>query len=145
MISRQVEEKDAGKTSLATLIVVDDDKETLSAIKRVFRSEPYDVLLTDDPFEALARMKSRRTDVVIADEFMPAMLGTDLLQAARRLSPKSALIVLTGYPQSRDSVQAYQRTVDLVLTKPWEDDHLRSSVRSLLEVRNGRPSPRGPY
>lgn len=143
MISRQVEEKDAGKTGLATLIVVDDDKETLSAIKRVFRSEPYDVLLTDDPFEALVCMKSRPIDVVIADEFMPAMLGTDLLQAARRHSPRSALIVLTGYPQSRDSV--HQRTVDLVLTKPWEDDHLRSAVRSLLEVRKGRPSRRGPY
>ena len=145
MISRQVEEKDPGKAGLATLIVVDDEQETLAAIKRVFRSEPYDVLLTDDPFEALACIKSRPIEVVIADEFMPAMLGTDLLQAARRHSPRSALIVLTGYPQSRDSIQAYQRTVDLVLTKPWEDDHLRSSVRSLLEVRKGRLSRRGPY
>lgn len=134
-----------GKTGAATLIVVDDDKGILAAIQRVFRNEPYDVLLSDDPFEALARIKDRPIDAVIADEYMPGMLGTDLLEAARRHFPLSARIVLTGYPGSRDSVQARPRTVDLVLAKPWEDGHLRSAVRALLEAKRERPNHRGPY
>jgi DNA-binding NtrC family response regulator len=145
VVSEQVKTTGFGETGLATLIVVDDDTEILSAMKRVFRNEPYDVLFTDDPFEALRCMKSRKVDVVVADEFMPAMLGTDLLEAARRHSPQSALIVLTGYPLSREAGLAYRQTVDLVLAKPWEDDDMRSAVRSLLEARKGIPRRRGPY
>jgi DNA-binding NtrC family response regulator len=100
--SRHVEPEDPGIP--VTLMVVDVDLDVLSAVKRVFRNEPYDVLLTDDPFEALARVKSRPIEVVIADEFMPGMSGTDLLQEAGRHSPGSALIVLTGYPRSRGGV-----------------------------------------
>jgi response regulator RpfG family c-di-GMP phosphodiesterase len=132
------ERKNSGPSGSATLIVVDDDTEVLSAVKRVFRSEPYDLLLTDDPFKALACIQSRPIDVVLADEFMPAMLGTDLLKAARRHAPRSALIVLTGYPRSRDSGHAGEKTVDLVLSKPWNDDYLRHCVRGLLELRQGR-------
>ena len=133
-----IETKDSGKTDPATLIVVDDDNAVLSAVKRVFRDEPYDILLTDDPFEALARIQSRPVDVVMADEFMPAMRGTDLLRAARRHAPRSALIVLTGYPGSRAPGRDDRKTVDLVLAKPWNDDYLRHCVRGLLEAHQGR-------
>lgn len=138
--SGPVAPRDTETSGRATVIVVDDNIDILSAVKRVFRNEPYDVLVTDDPFEALARVKSRPIEVVIADEFMPGMFGTDLLEAARRQSPERALIVLTGYPRSRDSSLAAQGKIDLVLTKPWEDEHPRSSVRRLLETRRGRPS-----
>ena len=81
------------------VLVVDDDLEILAALGRVFRDEPFRVLTTSDPFEAWSWIRTRPVDLIIADEFMPGVLGTELLEAARHHAPRSALAVLTGYPQ----------------------------------------------
>ena len=126
--SGPVEPKDPGPSGRAVVIVADGNIDILSSLQRVFRNEPYDILVTDDTFEALARIQSRPVEVVIADEFLPGMFATDLLQAARRQSPGSALIVLARHP-------AAQGKVDLALAKSWEDERPRSSVRRLLATR----------
>lgn len=112
----------------ATLLVVDDDPEILAAIQRAFRDEPYEILSTSDPYEAVKWLKGRRVDVVVADEFMPAMRGSDLLQAAAG----SHRVLLTGYPGTTASGRAAMGDVDLVLHKPWDDQGLRGAVRALL-------------
>jgi len=123
-----------------TVLVVDDDVQILSALKRVFRDEPYELLTTQDPYEAWTWIKTRPVDVVIADEFMPAMSGTELLEATRRHSPASARVVLTGYPNTTVAGRALQQGVDLFLVKPWEDENVRASVKKVLESRGGARS-----
>jgi len=124
----------------ATVLVVDDDGEILTALGRVFRDEPYRVLSTSDPFEAWSWIRTRPVDLVIADEFMPGVLGTELLEAARRYSPRSARAVLTGHPNTTVASRAMQQNVDLVVLKPWDDEALRSSVRKILAGREERPA-----
>ena len=136
---KPMETSRVSREDLPTVLVVDDDAEILSALKRAFRDEPYEILATEDPFRALGWIQSRRVDVVIADEFMPAMRGTELLEAARRHSPRSASVVLTGYPNTTVASRAHQQRVDLLLSKPWEDELLRKSVRLLLSSRRDRP------
>ena len=118
-----------------TVLVVDDDAEILAALRRLFRDEPYEVLTTQDPYEAWNWMKSRPVDLVIVDEFMPAMLGTELLEAARRESPDCARVVLTGHPTPTVAGRVFRQDVDLMLLKPWEDDALRNSVRRIMADR----------
>jgi response regulator RpfG family c-di-GMP phosphodiesterase len=120
------------------IVVVDDDAETVSALRRTFRGEPYEVLATVDPFEAWSWVRSQPVDVLITDEFMPTMLGTELLRAARRERPSSALIVLTGYPQSTVGTRVAEEHVDLLIFKPWKDEELRDSVRKLLDSARSR-------
>ena len=105
----------------------------------IFRDEPFRVLTTSDPFEAWSWIRTRPVDLIIADEFMPGVLGTELLQAARHHAPRSALAVLTGHPDTTVASRAFQQNVDLILLKPWDDDALRSSVRKLLTHRDERP------
>ena len=62
-----------------------------------------------------------------------------LLEAARRESPGSARVVLTGYPSTTVASRAFQQDVDLMLLKPWKDEVLRESVRKLLADRVGHP------
>src|SRR5687768_18382011 len=81
-----------------TVLVVDDDPQALTALRRTFRNEPYELLSTDDPLIALDWLKGRDIDLVISDEFMPSMLGTELMEAARIHSPDTAMVLLTGYP-----------------------------------------------
>jgi response regulator RpfG family c-di-GMP phosphodiesterase len=124
-----------------TVVLVDDDEQVLSALRRAFRHEPYRVLATVDPYEAWSWIRSRPVDLVIADEFMPSVMGTDLLEAARRARPRSASIVLTGYPQTTVGSRVAAKHIDLLLFKPWKDDELRDSVRRLLDDREGSRPP----
>lgn len=118
-----------------TVVVVDDDEQILRALRRALRSEPYEVLTTQDPFEAWSWIKSRPVDLLIIDEFMPAMQGTELLEAARRHSLDSASIVITGHPNMRLAARAMTLGVDMMVMKPWEDERLRESVRKLIHAR----------
>jgi DNA-binding NtrC family response regulator len=125
-------------TKTPTVVVVDDDAEVVSALRRTFRQEPYEVLATMDPFEAWSWIRTHEVDVVIADEYMPGMRGTELLRAAHRQRPSSASIVLTGHPRSKVGERVAEEHVDLLLFKPWNDDELRDSVRRLLDSARRR-------
>jgi response regulator RpfG family c-di-GMP phosphodiesterase len=117
------------------VILVDDEPQALAALKRSLRDQPYQVLATDDPFEAWSWIRSKPVGVIIADEFMPTMLGTELLEAARRERPGSGSIVLTGYPHTTVGTRASDHHVDILMFKPWNDNDLRDCVRRLLERR----------
>jgi len=127
-----------------TVLVVDDDLEILKALGRVFRDEPFRFLATSDPFEAWSWIRTRPVDLIIADEFMPGVLGTELLEAARHQRPRSARAVLTGHPNTTVASRAFQQGVDLIVLKPWDDDALRRSVRKLLTGRDDGPSEGAP-
>ena len=146
VMREQFRESDAAQP---TVLVVDDDAATLSALRRALRSETYTLLSTDDPFKALEWVKSREIGVVIADEIMPGLLGTELLAAVRQSSPDTATVLLTGYPKPEVLFRGFQQRVDLMLAKPWGDRALREAALRLLRERaprggSGRPSDRSP-
>jgi response regulator RpfG family c-di-GMP phosphodiesterase len=114
------------------VLLVDDDPQTLAALGRVFRGEPYHVLRTNDPWQALEWLKSKQIHLLITDEFMPGLLGTDLLGAVRFLSPATSTILLTGYPKPAVAYRGFQQRMDLMMPKPWEDEPLRESALRLL-------------
>ena len=116
----------------ATVLVVDDDPQALAALQRTFRGEPYETVFTADPFEALEWVKHRDVHLVITDEFMPGMMGTELLEAVRHRLPDASVILLTGYPNMAVSYRGFQQRVDLLMVKPWNDLELRGQVRRLL-------------
>jgi response regulator RpfG family c-di-GMP phosphodiesterase len=118
-----------------TVLVVDDDRQALAALQRTFRNEPFELILTDDPFNALDWIKGRDIDLVISDEFMPSMLGTELMEAARIHSPDTAMVLLTGYPNMAVSYRGFQQRVDLLIVKPWNEGELRKQARRLLAER----------
>lgn len=127
-----------------TVLVVDDDRESLSALRRALRSDAYNILSTDDPFQALDWVKSAPIDLVITDEFMPVMLGTELLEAVRRTSPDTSTVLLTAYPKPAVMFRGFQQRVDLMLAKPWEDAALRQSALRLLREHAPRSGVQEP-
>jgi DNA-binding NtrC family response regulator len=137
-LATQSKEDSRPKVLPPTVLIVDDDPQVLSALQRTFRTEPYELLTTDDPFTALDWIKGRDIDLVISDEFMPAMLGTELMEAARIHSPETAMVLLTGYPNMSVSYRSFQQRVDLLIVKPWNDQEIRNQTRRLLEDRGWR-------
>jgi CheY-like chemotaxis protein len=119
-----------------TLICIDDDPPVLSAIRRLLRHEPYEVLTTVDPRQVLDLVAERRIHVIVADQRMPSMTGTDLLKKVRAVSPETIAIILTGHADLSDIAGAMNDgAVDRLIRKPWDDDGFRGMIRELLSRR----------
>ncbi|HLY10171.1 MAG TPA: PAS domain S-box protein [Planctomycetota bacterium] len=128
-----------------TVVIVDDQPEVLVSLRRVFRDERFDLATFSSPAEALEWMGKHPVDLIIADERMPEMRGSDLLETIRGRSPSTIRVILTGYPGSATVGYGLSHGVDWLISKPWNDDALRLTLRQLLEERDpGRPGALGP-
>lgn len=117
-----------------TVLFVDDEAELLTALTRTFHREPYRVLTADGAGEALSILRSLPVDVIVCDEAMPGMLGTELLASIRQEFPSVVTILLTGY----GSLDVARRAVNSggvyrILSKPCDTVELTRAVREAME------------
>jgi CheY-like chemotaxis protein len=118
------------------VICIDDDAPVLSAIRRLLRHEPYEVITTLDPAEVIGLVGSREVNLIIADQRMPQMLGTELLKTVRQRSPETICVILTGHADLSDIAGAMNDgAVDRLIRKPWDDADFRKMIRDLLGQR----------
>ncbi len=129
-------------TYVQTLLVVDDETSILSAMSRVFRHENYRVLIAQTAAEAFDLLARNTVQVVISDQRMAAMSGTEFFARVRQLYPDTLRIILTGYTELEAVMDAVNRgAVYKFLTKPWEDDQLREQVREAFRVSASKDAP----
>lgn len=115
------------------VLLVDDDPEILQALRRCLRGEPYRVDTADDPALVLERVKHEPVHVVIADQQMPGMLGTELIREVRQCSPATACGILTAYTDQSVLREYTLRRIRRLITKPWRDPEIRRAIRSLID------------
>ncbi len=116
------------------VLIVDDDPTVLSTLRRALRSEPYEVTTSDDPGEALDLVDLREFDVVIADQYMPEIRGTDFLEEVRRRKPGVARVILTGHPDWLPLREGLEGRVQFLMTKPWSSRDLKETIQDLLKA-----------
>lgn len=117
------------------LMVVDDEPDNLDLLYRTFRRE-FEVFKASNGFEAL-EMLSRVGEmaVIISDQRMPRMNGTEFLSRTVDQFPDTIRIVLTGYTDVEDLVEAINSgKVFKYITKPWSPDYLRSVVMQAADI-----------
>mgnify|MGYP000319757420 CR=1 FL=1 len=116
------------------LLLVDDEPNVLAALRRLLRGEPYDLLAAESGEEGLRLLEQHPVQLVIADERMPGMSGTTFLREVRRRWPGTIRIILSGYSAVKTILAAVNDgAVYKYLTKPWNDDELKISIRRALE------------
>ncbi|NSL55162.1 response regulator [Uliginosibacterium aquaticum] len=117
----------------AVLLLVDDEENILSALRRLLRRDNYVILTASSGEQGLEILAHEKVDLIVSDQRMPGMLGTVFLHKAQASSPDSVRIILSGYTDL-DSVTAAinEGAVYKFLTKPWEDEILRLSIREAL-------------
>ena len=117
------------------VVCVDDEPAILSALKRSLRTEPYEILTTDSPEHALRWVGTRDISLVITDQRMPLMEGTELLEEVSKQSPSTARIILTAYPGDTMGERGMRQRTECMISKPWDNLMLRKTIRQLLGDR----------
>lgn len=117
------------------VLLVDDSPSILKALKRTFNlTGGYRVITAESAREALDILPRDSIDVMITDENMPEMPGTELLRIVRVLYPSTVTIMLTGQNDlevAKNAINSGQ--IYRFFTKPWDDYELLLSVRQALE------------
>ena len=125
------------------LVVVDDEPAVLAAIARDLRhgfGERYRIVRVgsgDEALEVLRELVRRGEQValLVADQRMPGLSGTDYLVRAREIVPSAKRVLLTAYADTEAAIQAInQVALDYYLLKPWDppDEQLFPVVEDLL-------------
>lgn len=126
------------------VLLVDDEPHVTEALKRALHEEPYDVLTANSGQEALGILAGTPVDVIVADEKMPGMSGTELLTIVRRIYPSTVRMILTGYASVEAAMAAVNDAgIDRFFTKPYDDAALATSIRQALEMKDLREKVKG--
>jgi len=112
-----------------TLLLVDDEPNILSALKRLFRQDGYQILIANGGAEGLEVLKEHHVDVIVSDQRMPSMTGVEFLRHAKAKYPDTMRIVLSGYTELQSITDAINEgSIYKFLTKPWDDVQLRNQI-----------------
>ena len=115
--------------SQRSLLLVDDELNILSALKRLLRQDKYDIVTANSAQEALTVLSHRSVDVIVTDQRMPGMTGVEFLRLAKDSYPDTIRIVLSGYTELQSVTDAVNEgAVYKFLTKPWDDIQLRGHI-----------------
>lgn len=116
------------------ILLVDDEPNVLSALKRIFRQENYRISTASDGLEALDLLVKEVFQLMISDYLMPGMNGAELLKKAKEIQPEMIRIMLTGQADTGAVMGAINEgAVYKFILKPWNDDDLRVTVALALE------------
>ena len=117
-----------------TVLFVDDEESILRSLQRALRKEPYRILTAGSGKEGLAILESEKVQLIVSDQRMPVMTGSQFLQEVRASSPESVRVILSGYAEPNIIVDAINNGgVYRFIGKPWNDEELKTSLRQCLE------------
>jgi len=124
------EEKQTEDDKVQTLLVVDDDSNVLTALHRLFRRDGYRVLTASSPAEGFELLALYRVHVILCDQRMPVMSGTEFLSKVKEMYPETIRIILSGYTGVDTVLDSINRgAIYRFYTKPWDDQQLRDNIR----------------
>lgn len=119
-----------------TILLVDDEPKLLQSLARSLRGQPYEVVTARSGEEALQILKSHHVDLIVSDERMPGMQGSELVTWVATHLPDVTRIILTG----QASIPAAMRAINdgriyRFLTKPITAVDLAMTITTALQER----------
>lgn len=121
---------------LPTILIVDDQPLVLDMLKNMLSRGPYTVLGAQSGTEALALLEQQSVDVIISDERMPGMSGSELITIVREQYPQTVRIILTGHASLETAIRAINEgEIYRFLKKPCNSQDLYEAVESALAHR----------
>lgn len=127
-------------TDTPQLLVIDDDDDSLSILKMVFKKEGYQVDLANDGLEGLKLLKAKHHDVVISDVMMPKMDGYKFCEEVRSdpAIQSTPIILITAKKETIDKITGLEKGADDYVTKPYNLIELRARILAMLRMKRLR-------
>lgn len=116
------------------LLLVDDEENILRSLRRTFHRAGYKILIANSGEEGLKLLEKNEVGVIVSDQRMPGMTGSEFLRRAREKFPEAIRIMLSGYTELSSVTKAInQGSIYKFLTKPWEDELLLANIKDAFE------------
>ncbi len=121
-------------TAHLRVLYVDDEPLQLRAFSRSLRREPYEVVVSTDPRQALMDLALKPADILVSDWKMPGLNGIEFLEQAQALVPDAPRILITAHAELDTVLDAINRvSVSRFVRKPWTPAELRQTMRQTAE------------
>ncbi len=121
--------------SIDTLLIVDDEPNIIHSLERLFRRAGYRLLHAENGAAGLALLEENEVGVILSDQRMPDMNGVEFLSEVRERWPDTVRIVLSGYTELSSVTESVNKAgIYKFLTKPWDDEALRETVRKAFHL-----------
>jgi two-component system probable response regulator PhcQ len=118
------------------VLLVDDDEDLLDGLMNVLRKEPYQFRCASSADQALLMLDEEFFDVVISDERMPGMSGTQFLSNVLRDHPQTIRMILTGHATAKTAAKAISEgRLFRYLLKPCQPKDLAAAIHEGLMLR----------
>ena len=116
------------------VLVVDDEPDILSSFSFNY-GDDFDVLTAPSGARGLELLATHEPAVIVADQRMPLMSGTEFLERSMVVRPDAIRIILTGYTDVEAIIEAINKSrIYRYVTKPWESEELRITLRRAIEA-----------
>ena len=120
------------------VLFVDDEEHNLKAFRAAFRRE-MDVFIANSGPAALELLQKEDVHVIVSDERMPGMSGSELLAVVRERHPHAMRMLLTGYADLEAVIAAVNKGgIYAYATKPWDENDLRLRIVQAFEINQLR-------
>jgi diguanylate cyclase (GGDEF)-like protein len=121
----------AGAVPEPTLLIIDDEPQVLTALRRLLRQDGYRILTASGAAQAFELLAQHPVQLILCDQRMDEMSGTELLDKIKDIYPDTFRIILSGYTELKTIMESINRgALYRFYTKPWDNDKLRANLRA---------------
>jgi len=125
-----------------TLLIVDDERPILTALQRMLADEGYRIFTAASAGEGLEILARNVVQVILSDQRMPEMSGSEFLSRAKVLYPDTVRMILSGYAELDTVIQAVNEgAIYKFFSKPFDMEQLRSQIRDAFLYYEGVITP----
>lgn len=123
----------------ARILVVDDQRDVLEALRMLLKGEGFRVDLVSTPAAAVESVQHQSFDAVLADlnysrDTTSGEEGLELVQKLQAIDPRLPIVIMTAWATIEVAVQAMRRGARDFIEKPWDNQRLLSVLRNQVEL-----------
>jgi two-component system response regulator PilR (NtrC family) len=120
---------------VTTIHVIDDEPVIQDVLQQLLTSEGFEVEISGDGKEGLAKHEQRAFDLILLDLILPGMGGLDVLQAVRRIDPQALVVIITANASVESAIEAMKRGAFDYVQKPFKHEELLMTIARALDHR----------
>ena len=125
--------QDSNGDSRNAVLFVDDEANILASLRRTLRREGYVILTAENAEDAFSQLARNTVQVIVSDQRMPGMNGTEFLSRVKNLYPETVRMVLSGYSEISAVTDSINKgAVYRFMMKPWDDETLKAEIVGAL-------------